>query len=113
MANALGFIFADTLEYELELLVWKKSTREDAAKKLDLVATFLKTIPEEQWTAETLEQETMRWVHQREFGVGDVLWPMRVALSGQKNSPGPFEIAAALRKEKALSRLQAAVGVLV
>ena len=112
LANALGFIFADTLEYELELLVWKKSTREDAAKKLDLVATFLKTIPEEQWTAETLEQETMRWVHQREFGVGDVLWPMRVALSGQKNSPGPFEIAAALGKEKALSRLQAAVGVL-
>ncbi len=110
LVSALGFVFADVLDYEPGLLVWKKSTAEDAAKKLELVATFLKTIPEEQWTAETLEQETMRWVHQREFGVGDVLWPTRVALSGQKNSPGPFEIAAVLGKEKTLSRLQVAVG---
>jgi len=31
---------------------------------------------------------------------------MRVALSGQKNSPGPFEIAFALGKEKTLERIK-------
>ena len=37
-----------------------------------------------------------------------MLWPMRVALSGQKNSPGPFEIAWVLGKEKTLQRINQA-----
>ena len=40
---------------------------------------------------------------------GEVLWPLRVALSGQKNSPGPFEIMAALGKEESLARIDKAL----
>jgi nondiscriminating glutamyl-tRNA synthetase len=101
-----GYIFAENLEYDSELLVWKKSTKEDAKEKSTLLAEFLDTIGE--WTQENLENKTLDWIKDQGFGNGDVLWPMRVALSGLKNSPGPFEIAGVLGKEKVLKRIKEA-----
>ena len=43
---------------------------------------------------------------------GNVLWPMRVALSGQEKSPSPFEIAEVLGKDKTLKRLKNAISKL-
>ena len=40
-----------------------------------------------------------------------MLWPMRVALTGQKNSPGPFEVAEVLGKEKSLERIKQAISL--
>lgn len=40
---------------------------------------------------------------------GDYLWPMRVALTGEKASPSPFEMADALGKDETISRLQSAI----
>lgn len=39
---------------------------------------------------------------------GRLLWPLRVALSGKQASPGPFEIAEILGKEKTLKRIRQA-----
>ncbi len=103
-----GFIFATELQFESELLVWKKSTKEDAKEKLLLVLEFLNTL-EGEWNKEILEEKILPWIKSQGFGNGDVLWPMRVALSGQKNSPGPFEIAGVLGKEKTLERVKLAV----
>jgi glutamyl/glutaminyl-tRNA synthetase len=50
-----------------------------------------------------------------EIGAGDkgeLLWPLRVALSGKKASPGPFEIMAVLGKKESLQRTQTAVSKL-
>jgi nondiscriminating glutamyl-tRNA synthetase len=107
--DALGFVFADELSYDAQLLVWKKSTREDCHTKLSLLATFLDSKEGSTWTKEVLETQTMAWIAEQGFGVGDVLWPMRTALSGQKNSPGPFEIAAVLGKTRTLERLRVGI----
>src|SRR3989338_8810048 len=40
---------------------------------------------------------------------GELLWPLRAALSGRKASPGPFEIAAILGKKETLRRLDSAI----
>ncbi|MDD5710955.1 MAG: glutamate--tRNA ligase [Candidatus Colwellbacteria bacterium] len=40
---------------------------------------------------------------------GEMLWPLRVALSGQENSPGPFEIIEALGKQESLRRINLAL----
>ncbi|MDO8624059.1 MAG: glutamate--tRNA ligase family protein [bacterium] len=45
-------------------------------------------------------------------GRGAVLWPLRYALSGQERSPDPFTLIALLGKAEAISRLQAAIGIL-
>jgi hypothetical protein len=43
------------------------------------------------------------------IGRGDALWPLRVALSGLKNSPGPFEIMFVLGKDEVLRRIDIAL----
>ena len=36
---------------------------------------------------------------------------MRVALTGKQGSPGPFEVAEALGKEKTLARIKSAISM--
>jgi glutamyl/glutaminyl-tRNA synthetase len=40
---------------------------------------------------------------------GDLLWPLRLALTGAERSPSPFEVAWVLGKKESLKRLQNAV----
>lgn len=105
----LAFIFATELQYEKEELVWKKSTAEDAKNKLQEIIDVLNEVQEENWQKTTLEPRIIAWIKEKEYGVGDVLWPTRVALSGKRNSPGPFDIMSVLGKEKTLTRLKAAI----
>ncbi len=102
----MGFLFAEELAYESELLIWKKSTRDDTAKILKKLHVFLQSIGENDWTKETLEIKVGEWIRENEYGTGDVLWPMRVALSGAKNSPGPYEMAGVLGKTRTLQLIQ-------
>jgi len=108
MPEALGFLFSQELDYDPALLAWKKSTKEDAIEKLKELLEFLQEIDEKDWTEKSLDTKVGEWIKEKGYGVGDVLWPMRVALSGQKNSPGPYEIAGVLGKEKTIQRVQIA-----
>ena len=99
------YLFTTQLKYEPELLVWKKSTREGSKEKLELLHAFLSNISEDDWNEKYLEENLIAWIKENEYGVGDVLWPMRTALSGRKNSPGPFEIAGVLGKGVVLERV--------
>lgn len=113
--EALRFLLSD-IEYDSDLLVWKKSTKADTKEKLTLVYAFLSELKDEMWVKKEdkapVEEATLNWIKEQGFGNGDVLWPMRVALSGQKNSPGPFEIAAVLGREKSLERIEKAISFL-
>lgn len=99
------FVFAEKLEYEPAMLVWKKSTPEQSKNNLIKLSEFLNTIDTQDWNKEKLEILVQDWIKKNELGVGDVLWPMRVALSGQKNSPGPFEIAEVLGRNRSLAKI--------
>lgn len=107
-----GFVFAESLEYEPDLLVWKKSDKPAARENLAALRDFLARVDEKQWQEKKLEEKIKSWIAANNYSVGEILWPMRVALSGQKNSPGPFEIAAVLGKEESGERIAAAVGKL-
>jgi len=102
-----SFIFAMP-NYEAELLIWKKSDKEKTKANLQATKLFLENLIEE-WTRENLETSILSWIKEQGLGNGDVLWPMRVSLSGLQNSPGPLEIAAVLGKEETLTRIQQAV----
>ncbi|MBU3901160.1 glutamate--tRNA ligase, partial [Patescibacteria group bacterium] len=43
---------------------------------------------------------------------GELLWPLRVALSGQKNSPPPFDIAEILGKKESVKRINEAISLI-
>ncbi len=51
------------------------------------------------------------WDFATEKGRGDVLWPMRVALSGKEKSPDPFTLAEILGKEETISRISEALKI--
>ncbi len=112
LPESVGFIFADMLEYDPTILIWKKDTREGSKEKLSMLCEFLQGVDENDWTLERLSEKIKTWITEKGFGVGDVLWPMRVSLSGRQNSPGPFEIADVLGKEKTLHRIERALAQL-
>ena len=112
LVDASGYLFADALIYDAVLLVWKKSTAENTKNILTQLEAFLSDIQEGEWVQESLENQVKPWIEKQGYGTGDVLWPMRVALSGQKNSPGPHEIAEVLGREKTIQRLEQAIGKL-
>ncbi len=99
------FLFA-LPNYEHELLCWKTQGIKDAKNNLREIALELIKIKDEDWTKENLEKIVFAWLKENDKKTGDYLWPLRVSLSGLKNSPGPFEIAWALGKSETLERIE-------
>ncbi len=87
-----GFLFAPIVPSS-EQLIWKKSTAADTKRVLQKLAELVKTITEANWSADSLEKTIKQWIEQHEYTNGEVLWPMRVALSGLSHSPDPFTLA--------------------
>ena len=109
IGEAIEFFFADDLDYDIEKLVWKKSTKEETIENLKKLEELLKKTKDELFTEEKLESSIKELMEQSSIDTGSLLWPMRFALSGRERSPGPFELAAALGKEKCLKRIGNAV----
>ena len=104
LPGAIRFVF-ELPDYNSELLVWKKSSKEEVTSTLPQLIKFFESLDETKWTKEDLETQTKAWIAEKGLSVGSILWPMRVALSGQENSPGPFEIAEVLGKDGTVERL--------
>lgn len=100
------FFFVDRLEFPDELLAWKKLTVEQAKENLKIIYKLLEKIPEENWTNDSIEEGIMNYLNAKELKVGEYLWPMRVALTGRKASPGPFDVAEVLGREESLNRIK-------
>jgi len=98
--------------YPPSMLVWKKSTAE--ATKTILADLITKVVQYEKgdFTALQLQEYLIAWIDSGGLGRGDVLWPMRVALTGREHSPGPFEIAEVVGKNETIRRLTAARDIL-
>jgi len=56
--------------------------------------------------------KTLVWDYASKEGRGEVLWGMRVALTGKAKSPDPFTITSILGKDEAIKRLKIASGKL-
>jgi glutamyl-tRNA synthetase len=100
------FFFVDKLKYEPELLIWKKMTLKEVKASLDILEEALSKVKEADFEQEKLKGILMPLTEKH--GSGELLWPLRVALTGQKASPGPFEIMEVLGKEKTLKRVKEA-----
>jgi glutamyl-tRNA synthetase len=92
-----------------KMLVWK-NLREDAQglektqDYLKQVLSLLEGVSEEHWNGDVIKNTLTPYAEQE--GKGNVLWPLRVALSGKEKSPDPFELAGLLGKKETLSRIE-------
>lgn len=101
--NASFFFLLE--DYETTLLIWDKSSLNAASEHLSYVRQTLDTV--NVWNKEKLEEVIMPYAEKK--GRGEVLWPLRVALCGKRNSPGPFEIMNVLGKKESLRRIDYAI----
>lgn len=99
------FLFKD-ISVDKSLLKWKDMSEKDVVESLNKSIKILSGIKE--WNKTDLEKVLLEGAGANR---GELLWPLRVALSGKKASPPPFEIADILGKEKTLKRLNDAVEV--
>lgn len=98
-------------EYDAGMLVWKNSTKETAKKHLEWVVKKLEETGSEDF--ETVEKiKSLIFDYATEQGRGDVLWPLRVSLSGKEKSPDPFMLLYILGKDESLARIHDALAKL-
>ena len=86
-------------EYLPELLSWRGQNKADTVKILKELKGVIND-----------PDAIMKLANEK--GKGEVLWPLRVALSGLDASPGPLEILDALGEEEAEKRLEMAISKL-
>jgi len=95
-------------DYKTDSLLWKKNpSKESALEHLTVVSGLLKDISDAEYTAEKIREIISKYAEER--GRGDVLWPLRFALTGQDKSPDPFVSAYILGREEAVRRIGMAV----
>jgi len=103
------FIFAEKLDYDSSLLIWKALTAEEVKSNLSELKGIMEKVEDINWNKTYLEAQIIEYIKTNDKKVGDYLWPLRVALTGLKNSPGPFEVADTLGKEQSLNRIELAL----
>ncbi len=92
------------------LLPWKTQSVEEVRERLEGVYAWLESRSEEALQApEDVEAALKEFIMSKGWKNGDVLWPTRVALSGAKESPSPFELIYAFGQKRSLERLTKAI----
>ena len=102
--------FESMPEFDIELYTHKKmkSNPEIALKALTAMQGVLEGITD--WTETTLHDKLMAAIAELGMKNGQVLWPLRIAISGKASTPGgAIEIAYLLGKEETLRRLQKSI----
>ena len=92
---------------DVKMLLWKKMTEVELIESLKKSLDLLSDLAEEDFNVAKLQAELLKIADSSDRGA--LLWPLRVAVSGAKKSPSPFEIAWVLGKDETISRLEKAI----
>lgn len=106
-APELTSFFFSKPEYEAELLIPKKSNKENTIKALENSYKYLGE--ETDYSHDSIEQLLRALAQKLDLSAGEILWPVRVALSGKAASPGTFELVSHFGKEETLARIKTAI----
>lgn len=105
-AGEFDFYFKNP-SYDSAKLIWKTETKENTVAHLQKTIELLGSLTEDTWNKDTIK-DTL-WNYAESVGRGNILWPLRFALSGKDKSPDPFILAEILGKETTLSRIHTAI----
>ncbi len=90
---------------------WKNDTSpKQTLPRLQKIAERVAQIPEES-TPEAIKEYI--WDYALEVGKGEVLWPLRVALTGRERSPDPFTVIHILGSAEAYKRINTACDTII
>lgn len=103
----VGAFFFQLPDYEPRLLIWKEMPLKEVKAVLEKTHAALDELSPDAFTREPLSAKISTVIG--EGNRGTVLWPLRVAVSGQQSSPDPIDIMVVLGKKESLARVEAAV----
>lgn len=93
------------------MMKWKHDTSvKNALPRLQKIAELLSTLTDD---SSADEIKRVMWPYIEEMGKGEVLWPLRVAISGRERSPDPFQIIHIIGAAEAYKRVQRACDTIV
>jgi len=107
----IEYVFSEN-KYDPKILIWKKTSAQNTADNLKNLSVLLNDVDELKWKVENLENEIKKFIADNNFSNGDILFPLRAALTGKPASPGPFEVASILGKATSLTRIKKAINLL-
>lgn len=113
LPGLVSLLFPEKLNHDPASLVWKTQTQEEASERLTVVREWIRQNEAAFSSIADLEVGIRGLIAERGWGNGDTLWPLRVALSGQKQSPSPFELLWAYGQARSLARIDEALATLV
>lgn len=91
---------------DAQMIAWKKdASPRDALSRLQKIAEIIATIPED---ASSISIKDRMWDYVLEIGKGEVLWPLRVALTGREKSPDPFTVIHIIGSGESYKRIKTA-----
>ena len=105
MAQSALFYFADDIEYEEKAA--KKFLKPTVLEALQLLLAQFERL--DTFSEENLESAFKAVMEQTGLKLGKIAQPVRVALTGRTASPGIFEVAAIIGKDKVIARLKKAI----
>lgn len=104
------FFFSSELSYDATLLHWKDNTAEMTRASLEQAEKVLNGFDEATWEdVKLIEEKLLEAAGEKR---GDLLSPLRVALTGAERSPSPAQVTWVLGKIESLERLKRAIGKL-
>jgi nondiscriminating glutamyl-tRNA synthetase len=105
--DMLGYFYKDPV-VSTELLASKKQKidEKDLPMLLKTLEEILTAIPENEWQAERILSDVKAAMEKKNLKLGQLLWPLRAALTGREYSPGAVEVAEVLGKEVVMRRLR-------
>ena len=107
LEGELSFYFEQP-DYTTTALLWKdKGSLNEVKAHLKVLIEKINTLEGNLITTEQVKESV--WSYAQEKGKGDVLWPMRYALTGREKSPDPFVVSAIVGKEETILRLKYAL----
>ncbi len=110
---AMVDFLAEMPSFEADLYTHKKmkTNPEVALTALKAMLPVVESITE--WTETSIHDTLMAAIAQTGMKNGQILWPLRIAISGKANTPGgAIEIAYLLGKEETVKRLNASIAEL-
>lgn len=106
----LGFFFTAPA-YEASGLIWKNSNLSETKTHVQYVLEALRALPGG-FAASPETIKAVIWDYAEKMGRGNVLWPVRFALTGKERSPDPFTVASVIGIPDTIARLERALELL-
>jgi len=90
----------------------QKVTPDLVPRIFSVLQDVLSRIPDDAWTNDRILADVRGRMESESLKLGQLLWPLRAALTGLPYSPGAIEVAVAVGKAETMKRLDAAVAAL-